>query len=878
MKRKHLICHLLSFLLPAGIVLLIYAINGKCPFGSGTMLDCDAGAQYYPFFLLFRRTVRQGGSLLYSWAAGMGSNFWALLAYYCLNPWNLIGLLLPDTALIPFFSLSICFRLGLAGLFFSVLLRTVRPENTDLSNVVFSLIYALNAWLVSNQFQLIWLDTVILTPLVLSGLILLVRDRKPVRYVAVLCLSLFCSPYMSFITCCMTGLCWIGLLIVLKKKLRELPRETGRFLGCSVLAAGIAAVSLVPMAFALTRTASPAQFLPPLDLVDGSLPAYFTQMIDGTFPIMHTGLPNISAGMLAVILLTGYLTARRIPLRERIVTGMLFLFLMVSLWYVPLNYVWHGLHIPNGFVHRFAHLVPLVTAFMGWRYVSTWDAPEGKARGIRFLQIGCMTAVTAGWLYLADLESASDVLMVSVLFAALYSLVLVWLAARKESRGLAHFVLLLLAGAEAFVNLSLVMQHRGADFTVFQLTPRPEIEQSAALLRGDAEKQQQLLYRTALHQTDGMSDSVYNKALLYDLASSSEFYSSLIPAELCGFCGSVGMDSEYGVNYYLYSDLSPLAALMISQQYVISPDGEPEPPQFYRRLGDSAAYAFRYLLPAGFCLPEKAADSVIEGSSYPERQNQLFRSVSGYDESLFRMLPAASPETNGTMQAEPSADKLHCTVGTEKNGSLILSYTADADGYCIFDLQADVQVQGAVHAYYVSVDGKRQIEQAFGLSNSFEPFTTLHPIGQLKKGQEIQIELHLAKGTESDVGIAAAILDEAVFERFYQKCTEERFQVTACSGRTLTGTVNAERDTMLYLSVPYDKGWHVTVDGVSAETVPLFDAMTGVPMQKGVHEIRMRFIPQGMIPGAAICAGSLLCAAVMLILFRNRRNNQKSEC
>ena len=56
----------LSFATPCVGMLVVMLISGYIPFGKTSMLYSDMYHQYYPFFLAFRRSLRQGQSLLYN--------------------------------------------------------------------------------------------------------------------------------------------------------------------------------------------------------------------------------------------------------------------------------------------------------------------------------------------------------------------------------------------------------------------------------------------------------------------------------------------------------------------------------------------------------------------------------------------------------------------------------------------------------------------------------------------------------------------------------------------------------------------------------------------------------------------------------------------
>ena len=419
MKKKRFAVLLLSFLVPCGLMLLMLALHGVMPFGSRTILAGDAHGQYVPFALLLRRILRSGGSLLYTWRIGFGTGLLPELAYYCANLYDLAACLLPEAAIAPFLSVSVCTRLGTAGLFFAGFLMTVqcRPSYPQ---AVFAWMYALCGWCMPNCFQLIWLDCFAMTPLVLAGLIRLVRDRDVRLYILSLFACLICNYYFSFSICCMAVLFWIGLLIVLKRPLSALPREAARFFGGSLLAGGLAAVLLIPTAAALRNTTAAGMTFSEWNVVYEPFTMLLAQLVP--FGRLHINQHpvNFTAGFLPLLCCFGFLTARKIALRERLFAFALLLFLLVSLWWAPLNVVWHGFHAPRFTVDRFAYFVPLVLCYMGWRFVSVQEEAPRRVRGLLCICGMLLTAV--GALYCALLHAEVELPFISILVLAVYGI------------------------------------------------------------------------------------------------------------------------------------------------------------------------------------------------------------------------------------------------------------------------------------------------------------------------------------------------------------------------------------------------------------------------------------------------------------------------
>ncbi|MDE6092632.1 MAG: YfhO family protein, partial [Ruminococcus sp.] len=86
MDEKGIFCFLLSFIIPVLIIIYAFSQNGIHPFGERQILVVDSWHQYFPFFRVEREKLMNGGSFLYSWQNGIGTNFLSLISYYASSP------------------------------------------------------------------------------------------------------------------------------------------------------------------------------------------------------------------------------------------------------------------------------------------------------------------------------------------------------------------------------------------------------------------------------------------------------------------------------------------------------------------------------------------------------------------------------------------------------------------------------------------------------------------------------------------------------------------------------------------------------------------------------------------------------------------------
>ena len=243
----------LSFALPFLIACIAFSVAMLFTDGRNMPLASDGWHQYYPFLKVFREKLRTGGSMEYSWVSGMGGSFISLFAYYLSSPMYLLSVLVPESVLPQFMTVLTILKLSLAGFFFGWFLRIVYRRN-DLMIPFFSLLYAFSAWAAGYYWNIMWLDTFALLPLLVAGTVCLLRDGHFRLYTLSLALSLWCSYYIAFFCCIFVLLCFVCYNIVCWDGFRTFLRRFVRIGLCTLLGAGMACVLLIPTLLAMKIT------------------------------------------------------------------------------------------------------------------------------------------------------------------------------------------------------------------------------------------------------------------------------------------------------------------------------------------------------------------------------------------------------------------------------------------------------------------------------------------------------------------------------------------------------------------------------------------------------------------------------------------------
>ena len=200
--KKTLLLYIAAFLLPIAIFLSVF-ITMKIINPNTTVIFRDAGSQYIEFLGYFRGIFLGNNGIIYSLSRQLGNGNIAFLAYYLLSPFNLIALILPESMLtISFFIIILC-KIGAAGLSAYIFLTHLNLEhkNNTLLKIAFSTSYALCGFVAIYFWSIMWLDSVILLPIVALGIDRVVSKKSPIIYIVSLSLAMVSNYYMAFMLC-----------------------------------------------------------------------------------------------------------------------------------------------------------------------------------------------------------------------------------------------------------------------------------------------------------------------------------------------------------------------------------------------------------------------------------------------------------------------------------------------------------------------------------------------------------------------------------------------------------------------------------------------------------------------------------------------------
>lgn len=873
----------LSFLLPFVGMLLVMLFSQYHPFGKYSMLYSDSYHQYYPFFVDFRRALRSGDSLLYNWSIGMGIDYLGLVSYYLASPLNLLSVLVPEKLLLDYFSLLIPIKLGLAGLFYGIFLKSIFEKN-DFSVSVFASFYALCAWALGYQWNIMWLDTFALLPLVILGTVSLIRDRKFVLYTVTLFLAVFSNYYIGLFVCYFVALVFFCYEICRFRGWKAFYCDLGRIALYSALAIGMTLILTLPTLAALRTTQSSVNKFPTtfsLNITSektilgllGAMRSVAGNMGGGLEPTFKEGLPNIYCGIGTIVLAFLYLLADDIRLRDKLCALFLLLFFNVSFIIRQLDYIWHGFHFTNMIPYRFSFLYSFVLLYMAY---GAWIR-RGR---FDFLQIASAGFLTAAILCCSDsvLSTISfDLFDFSVelplyllynsVFLVLYAAVLLYgrirskpadeseaaqTAVRRKNRlrrkhSRAYFL------SVVVVEMLAAVITFGAYFRGTSVANYPKgTEEAASMIRYMHERESRsLFYRAETTHSQTLNDGALN-----GYRGISAFTSSA-NVHVTEFLKALGYGAKNTYNRYCFEESSPVANLFLDLKYMIERDGNDRASSVFEEIhhfGKVHLLKNSAYLPLGFLAePELAEVDFSEDNGEFKFQNRLFAAAAGVPGEVWHRVKGEYLELlEDNMTVTENNQSGYCSYSDcRANAELVYSYTADRAGFACIHLNLPKR-----NDFYVSVNGNQLYRETISLPQMLA-------VQDLEVGDVVEIRVLCGEGESGTMSVAMAILDDTCFREGYEHLAQSQLKLTSFQNTCVEGTIDCVRDGLLYTSIPQNGNWHAIVDGQEAEILLTGDCMISLLLTEGTHTVSFEYRNAAYSLGWKLSAA---CCAVFLLL------------
>ena len=907
-----------AFVLSATLMLLVYVAIGVHPFGENSVLVLDLNGQYVQFFAGLRAILHGDGSLLYSFSRSLGGEFLGIYAYYLASPFSWLVALFPEKNILEALLAIFVLKCGFTGLNFGIFLYyTRRPPKT--MTIALSILYALSSYLVVMQHNTMWIDAMMLLPLLILGLERLIRERKPLLYAFSLGLILLCNYYIGYMVCIFTALYFFYYFAASSQEIRNPYGERRHFLSSllrvgvyTLLGIGVAAMLILPAYYSLTFgktgfSTGNFAFTTKFDILD-----FLAKMFPGSYDTVRPeGLPWVYSGTLSLLLLPLYFAAAKIKTREKIATGVLLLVLFLSMYINTLDVLWHGGQAPNWLNYRYSFLFIFVMLLMAARTLSALRSVDYRAilavASTLLILVVILEKLKLTYTANGETKQYFDSLngvWLSIGLLIVFSVLLLFLNGHDRTSPRYEpiaTVLLTILCIEVLLNGVFYMRRQHEDVVISSYASYHDFygEYDAAfdyVMENDPS-----FYRMDKTFQRTVCDSF---VLGYrGLASST----STLNAAVVKFQKALGMKAD---SHWTEATGSTIATnSLLGVKYWIAKEGEAVHPLYteYHRDGDAergtatVTYLNPYVLPIAFAGSAAVKDLTyalpadptyrdgewVDYGSYAykdgkwvlseewedapfspfERLNDTYAALTGIEGITVYDPVSVNMSTKGNLYKQPSVWN-HAVYRTESGSiedRLVFTFTAEGSEpvYCYFSSKYTRKAT-------VYLNGEKLTEIQY-----YDHILTLDG---LAAGEEVTVELGFDE--PSTLYLIESIpyfytVDGDDLARATDLLRAGGIDLTEARDNYFRGTINASVGmTTVQTTIPYDAGWQITVDGEKVDGYRTLDAMLAFDLPAaGEHEITLRYRPSSYGKGLAISITSLLLlgAALTLMILRDRK-------
>lgn len=826
---------ILAFVVPILIMLGIFAGKEIWPFGDNCFLRTDLYHQYIAFFEDLGDRMREGKSLLFAFDIGLGSNYSALFAYYLCGPLHLFAFLIPTEYMIEFITFLIVLKIGLCGWAMAWYLSK-RFNTRHFGITVCGICYALSGYLAAYSWNVMWLDVLWLAVIALYGLEQLVKENKPFLYCISLALAILCNYYISIMLCVFLALYFFNRLIAYSPmSFKQILRKTLSFAFFSLLAGAIAAVIVLPAAYALKGTASAGSVFPK------TLTNYFSivEMLSRHLVVVdcEIGLdhwPNIYSGVLVFLLIPLYYMNKKVSFREKIANSMLLGFLLLSFNMNMLDFMWHGFHYPNSLPCRFSFLYTFLLTAMCFEGIMKWEVVK-KETLVRIMW-GAIAFILIAELITDSKEIPYYACYASIAFIALYTLFGYLQKAGYLEKNSMYALILSVLIIEMGLNTAVtsVSYVRRSDFMMFN----DSFDKLVAV--AEEGKTFTRVERQFIRTKNDGAYFGYNSASIF---------SSTTNKAISDFYRKVGLEGN--TNAYAITGATPFMWSFLNIEYKLTDTRLPNSPIYElvaseqnRKDGTNYLYRNLYTLPLAYLVPGDSGELWNPTTSNPIKSQNSYANLTAGVANVFE---SVSPSISGGEMTFTANQAGHYYVHT---GSGVKKVTAT--------------VNGEKSKVWDSLDRNYLVD--FGFVNEGD-------------------ELKLVAADNANMSGTMHRLNVENFIRFHEKLSAGAMQITEFTDKTFTtrirGTVDSQEESLLVYSIPKDTGWKATIDGQNAEITPLADAFVAVKVSPGHHEVVISYVPEGLQLGLLLSLGGialfLISLAVYLLFKASRKKGTKAK-
>lgn len=840
---------IVSFFAVAFLMSLLYLNGNYAPFGDNSLAWADGDIQYLDFFAYYQDILFGKNSLIYTFSKVLGGTNIAVFSYYLASPFNFLVIFFEKKDLHIFFNLLILLKLSLAGGTCAYFLNTRFKEflgKSKCSNffiILLSICYALSQYNITQSSNIMWLDGVYILPFILLGIYKIIQGENIWKLSVPIILSILFNWYSGGINCLFSAF-WFLLELFLYIKEKPVCKKTkflfhifSRYILSMIIGVMCSCILFLPTILALQNSSRGSlQLNMLLDIsIIGDLPSVIQKYTYGS--VSTYGSVALFCGMLPLIGVIGFFSVKgSIYRKEKIILGCALLISVLFYFWRPFFVVFSLLKDASSYYYRYSYITIFVIIFIAAYFYLMRE----YCNQISYIKIGLIYSGLLLVLFYLKPEQDRNLVYCS---AAIFMIIIILLSYIQQnqikgnmSKKLLAFLFIVVLFDMSYGARENMINYHTNNVKDYENYVAQESKQIDKLKKYD-----NFTYRISQTSTRKMSDvnltAYYNEALTYNYWSISGYTSS--PDDIQrNFLDQVGYringDNMCIVNTSILGVDSLMGVKYILSKYPIN--GLKKIPEL-GEYNKKSVYSNPYALPFAFTYVPKGINNNDTENPFDE-QNNLYSELLGRKVVLYEPL-----EYTVVQKGDVSSDFSQKYKLSIPNGN-----------YAVYgNLPWNSEINGIL-----TVNNEYKTAYSCWLSPSVFYIPTKQNDSSATVDLYSTISYDMKENAEQFYGLNLDTLKEIT--NYLNANVADFYKVD--NGNIYIKT-RADKNESLYLSVPYDKGWSVILNGVEIQPDLFGDCFYSIPLTKGDNIIQMHYTLPGQMIGMVVA----ILGGVLLIVF-----------
>lgn len=849
---------------------IMLIVSGLFLAGQNNLMRSDLGMQYVPFIKELMRNIKAGENILYSWSSGLGMNTAISNAYYTYNPFNILYLLFYNADESLLMAIIIIIKTGLNALCFQLYVSKVHGED-GINSVIFAVAFACCAFQTGyGTINVIWLDAMFILPLVCIAVHNLVTKQKYKMLILCFAYIFVVQFYMGYIIGLFSAV-YLVMTMILEgtfKDKKKCSQTFIRYAGSGIVAVLIAGCVWVPVVYALRGSTTVE--LEEFNQIVINLLDVINQMFWGESGNFGGIYPYHYCGIAVMLLIPLYFCTKEIEIKEKLVYGIVFALLLISGICLPLYKIWHGFDVPNGFIFRYSYITSFIMCVMAIK--ASKHIENVKAVW------ACVLFVILIGLYVFELFAQTksqpeytantwDRALINALLIAIWiAIALLTNKLKDNTAAIIKWFCVFLMSIETISNGYLYQTSEICELTTTNKYVYNMYKEQTGYILDNIDEEQ------GFYRVNYLNDFIINSGAQFGYKgvsyfSTSENVSTRQTLGKLGIYGSIKSMFGYG--------MTPVTYMLLGVKDIILGDIEYSEDTGVMDM-NLKSMEYSRALTLGYMVDDSFAD-------YNELSDNPF-------ENCNSMLTAMCGE-----RLQPFNRIEDSRVTAQGYGITVDEIDRDGNKYQI-SLSEEVPLEEAYFDYRIDGDNDRQIYSYIqnkrsnsvkgsflydgGYENIFYNYGKLsmsyiREMQYDEAGDYLRIVPHKASNTQKFADIYFYEYDDEECQRAYEALADNQLYIVNYGDGYVNGAVEVTGNKkVLFLSIPYDTGWKLKVNGYDYPVTPLLNnAFVGVELpEEGLYTIELKYVVPGLGVGVGMTLTGLMILC-LLVLLGSKENN-----